>query len=68
LEHYSEDKNDLSNMSEVDFDAKMQRIITKSVTTLKNNRFACFVVSEVRRKEDKIGGYRNFISKIIRRN
>jgi len=37
-------------------------IISKSVARLKDNRFACFVVGDIR---DKSGFYRNFVSDTI---
>ena len=39
-----------------------QQIIIKCVSKLKDNRFACFVVGDVR---DKKGFYRNFVSDTI---
>jgi len=47
-EQYSDLKNDLSNMSWDKFLISYRRIIKKSVAKLKNNRFACFVVSDFR--------------------
>ncbi len=58
LEIYSEDKNDLSNMSWEKFSEIYCRIIAESVAKLKPDRFACFVVGDVR---DKNGFYRNFV-------
>lgn len=57
LEVYSDDPADLSNMSYPDFKSAYHEIIYNSVSMLKNNRFACFVVGDVR---DKKGFYRNF--------
>ncbi len=62
LEKYSEDPADLSNMSYDDFLNAYREIIRKSVALLKNDRFACFVVGEVR---DREGIYRNFIADTI---
>lgn len=58
LEKYSDDERDLSNMSYDKFLNCYQEIIFKSCATLKDNRFACFVVGDVR---DKQGFYRDFI-------
>ena len=62
LEVYSDKKEDLSNMSYKDFIAVYREIIRKSCTLLKNNRFAVFVVGDVR---DKKGFYQNFVSDTI---
>lgn len=62
LEKYSDDPADLSNMSYVDFLSAYREIIHKSVALLKNDRFACFVVGEVR---DREGIYRNFVADTI---
>lgn len=56
LEIYSNKDNDLSNMPWYRFKEKYQEIITKSVEMLKHNRFAVFVVGDIR---DKEGNYRN---------
>jgi DNA modification methylase len=57
LEVYSDDPNDLSNMAYPDFKSVYREIIYSAVSMLKPNRFACFVVGDVR---DKKGFYRNF--------
>lgn len=57
LEVYSDDPNDLSTMDYPDFKSVYHEIIYSAVTMLKPNRFACFVVGDVR---DKKGFYRNF--------
>jgi DNA modification methylase len=63
LEVYSEDKNDISALQTYEeFIAQYQEIITKSIALLNDNRFACFVVSDIR---DKEGFYRNFVSDTI---
>ena len=51
LEKYSDDPADISNMSREDFNKVYSSIIKKSVSHLRDDRFACFVVSEVRNKE-----------------
>lgn len=62
LEKYSEDPKDLSNMTYEDFKDTYFSIIKKSVEKLKDDRFACFVVGDVR---DKKGFYLNFVSDTI---
>lgn len=62
LEKYSDDPDDLSNMSYEDFVEVYRDIIKKSIDGLKPNRFACFVVGDFR---DKNGLYRNFVSETI---
>jgi len=57
LEQYSDDPKDLSNMSWEIFVAAYQNAITQAVSVLKDDRFACFVVGDMR---DKQGFYRNF--------
>lgn len=66
LEKYSEDEEDLSNLEFEEFKKQYREIIKKSVAKLKPNRFACFVVGDVRRKEKgKFCEYRNFVSETI---
>jgi hypothetical protein len=62
LEVYSDKKEDLSNMSYKDFIAVYREIIRKSCEMLKQDRFAVFVVGDVR---DKKGFYQNFVSDTI---
>jgi DNA modification methylase len=62
LEKYSDDPKDLSNMDYDDFKEVYFSIIKKSVAQLKDDRFACFVVGDVR---DKKGFYYNFVSDTI---
>src|SRR5574344_1847337 len=62
LEVYSDKKEDLSNMSYKDFIAVYREIIRKSCALLKEDRFAVFVVGDVR---DKKGFYQNFVSDTI---
>jgi hypothetical protein len=57
LEQYSDSPNDLSNMDWGQFVKAYKTIVKKSISLLKNNRFACFVVGDIR---DKKGFYRNF--------
>lgn len=56
LEVYSDSPNDLSNMSWIDFCAVYEQIIDATCSRLKDNRFACFVVGEVRDKNGCIIG------------
>jgi len=62
LEKYSDDPKDLSNMTYEDFKDTYFSIIKKSIEQLKDDRFACFVVGDVR---DKKGFYLNFVSDTI---
>lgn len=62
LEKYSDDPKDLSNMDYADFKDVYFSIIKKAVAQLKDDRFACFVVGDVR---DKKGFYYNFVSDTI---
>lgn len=63
LEIYSDNPQDLSNMEYADFLATYRKIIEGCVVMLKENRFACFVVGDVR--DRKTGFYRNFVSETI---
>lgn len=58
LEQYSDHPLDLSNMSYSDFIAAYGEIIAKACKKLKENRFAVFVVGEIR---DSKGAYRDFV-------
>ena len=63
LEVYSDLEGELSNHSTYDgFLVEYKEIISKAVNLLKEDRFACFVVSDIR---DKEGMYRNFVSDTI---
>ena len=64
LEVYSDRPEDISNMSYADFIAAYRKIIADSCSMLRQDRFACFVVGEVRDK--KSGVYRNFVSDTIK--
>lgn len=63
LEVYSEDPADISNMKYPEFLEAYREIIAKSCSLLKPDRFAAFVIGEVR---DKKGIYRNFMGDTIR--
>lgn len=58
LEKYSDHPLDLSNMSYADFTDAYADIIEKSCRKLKDDRFAVFVVGDIR---DSKGAYRDFI-------
>lgn len=62
LEVYSNDPRDLSNMEYPDFLDGYKTVISNCFDRLKDNRFACFVVGEVR---DKKGYYRGFVADTI---
>jgi len=62
LEKYSDNPLDLSTLNYQDFISDYSKIIGKSCSLLKEDRFACFVVGEVR---DKKGHYYNFVSDTI---
>jgi DNA modification methylase len=57
LEIYSDDPRDISTMPYDEFLEKYRAIIKQCVQRLRDNRFACFVVGDVR---DKQGFYRKF--------
>ena len=59
LEKYSDHPLDLSNMNYADFLEAYREIITTACMKLKENRFAVFVVGDIR---DSKGAYRDFIS------
>lgn len=63
LEKYSDHPLDLSNMSYSDFIDAYSEIIVKSCSKLKDNRFAVFVVGEIR---DSKGAYRDFVGETKR--
>jgi len=63
LEKYSDNPKDISNMEDQEFEKVIRQSIHDGVRNLKENRFAVFVVSEVR---NKAGYFRKFIPKIIK--
>lgn len=63
LEKYSDDPADLSNMKYDDFLAAYREIIRLAAERLKENRFAAFVVGEVR---DSRGHYYSFVPDTIK--
>jgi DNA modification methylase len=62
LEVYSDAKEDISNMPYSEFAKAYKEIIKKSCGKLNNDRFAVFVVGDIR---DKKGFYKNFVSDTI---
>lgn len=62
LEVYSDAKEDISNMPYKQFIEVYNQIIKKTCDQLKDDRFAVFVVGDVR---DKKGFYQNFVSDTI---
>lgn len=67
LEWYSDDPRDLNNMSYAGFLAGYREAIRRTCALLKPNRFATFVVGEVRDKTDKTqGGYLGFVPDTIK--
>ena len=65
LEVYSDDPSDLSRMEYEDFIKAYKIIIGQCVSMLKDNRFACFVVGDIR---DKKGFYKNSVGESIQLN
>lgn len=63
LEKYSEDPRDLSAQSWEEFLENYREIIRLACSKLKENRFAAFVVSEIR---DRAGAYKGFVPETIR--
>jgi DNA modification methylase len=51
LEKYSDRLDDLSNMSEEQWWVEYSDILTKSITNLRDNRFAVIVIGDVRRDD-----------------
>jgi 16S rRNA G966 N2-methylase RsmD len=62
LEVYSDDPQDLSTLNYSEFRDAYFEIIAKSCERLKQDRFACFVVGDVR---DKKGNYYNFVGDTV---
>jgi len=62
LEVYSDDPADLSTMRYEEFRSAYFEIIAKACSRLKEDRFACFVVGDVR---DKKGNYYNFVGDTV---
>lgn len=62
LEVYSDDPKDLSTLKYDEFKPAYFEIIAKACSRLKDDRFACFVVGDVR---DKKGNYYNFVGDTV---
>lgn len=62
LEVYSDDPADLSTLGYAEFRHAYREIIAAACRMLKPNRFACFVVGEVRGKD---GSYYNFVGDTV---
>lgn len=62
LEVYSNDPNDLSNLAYADFKEAYREIIARTCEQLADNRFAVFVVGEVRGPG---GAYYNFVGDTV---
>lgn len=62
LEHYSEDPKDLSNMPYAEFAAGHRAAIAQACKRLRNDRFAGWVISDVR---DPKGAYRGLVAETI---
>lgn len=62
LEVYSDDPQDLSTLAYEEFREAYFQIVAESAKLLKNDRFACFVVGEVRGKD---GNYYGFVPDTI---
>jgi hypothetical protein len=62
LEQYSDDARDLSTMTYEAFKTNYRAMIQRSLSLLKPDRFACFVVGGIR---DEQGVYRDFVSETI---
>lgn len=62
LEVYSDDPQDISTLGYEDFKKAYFEIIKKACYRLKNDRFACFVVGEVR---DNRGNYYDFVGDTV---
>ncbi|MAH45389.1 chromosome partitioning protein ParB [Candidatus Pacearchaeota archaeon] len=65
LEQYSDDPKDLSNMDYDEFLDSYYKIIEASVSKLKDDRFACFVISDIREKKGG-GFYRGLVFETMR--
>lgn len=63
IEQYSDNPADLSNMTYEKFLESYRSIVNQCADMLKDNRFAVFVVGDVR--DQKTGMFRNFVSETI---
>jgi hypothetical protein len=65
LERYSDDPRDLSNMGYDGFLAMMGRIVERAVGLLRDDRFACFVLGDVR--DRRTGMVRGMVADVVAR-
>lgn len=65
LEVYSDDPADLSTMPYKQFRKVYRKVVADACARLKENRFAVFVVGEVREKGGAVGGYLGFVQETI---
>lgn len=63
LEIYSDDPSDISTLDYDSFKIAYREIVKQTVSLLKQDRFACFVVGDFR--DSKTGFYRNFVAHTI---
>jgi hypothetical protein len=63
LERYSDHEDDLSNMTWAQFKKAHDAVIEASLARLRENRFAVWVIADVR---DKKGNYRGLVAETIR--
>jgi hypothetical protein len=66
LEKYSDDPADLSNKGYAEFLERYGEIIRLSVSRLKDNSFACFVVANYRDRDNKTGTMTDFVGDTVR--
>lgn len=66
LEVYSDTPGDISNMTYPQFLERYRQIIVASVAKLRNNRFACFVVSNYRGKDNDGRQMIDFVGDTVR--
>ena len=59
LEKYSDQDGDLSNMEWDKFVDRFQKILSSTCSLIKENRFFCIVIGDVRDRERPINWYRN---------
>jgi hypothetical protein len=62
LEHYSEDPADLSNMTPTQFEQAIKAVVANTAMALKDDRYAVWVIGDVRDPRKGKGNLRNFPS------
>lgn len=65
LEQYSDNENDLSNLSWSEFQTAYRQIFKDAIRMLNNDSFAAVVIGEVRNKKNKNGRYLNLVGETI---